>query len=810
MKVQCSCGSKYEFEITSEMSARPIKFVCPACGLDASEFVDGLIRNELGQAGTPHGVPVPIQVGPRAVRATSAPAIRVAKPPPPQRARPAAVRLQSPPPPAAEPVAAEAAPAGKPCLKHPGEAAVEKCYICSKPICPKCMELFGYVCSPLCKAKAESHGIDVPVYAGQKSVVEARLWRKVVWVSTGVGAVLVALLGFWFWYAWFGCLPRPVFSVRFPTPAYSGQAVTCGTDKDQIVFLHGGTLARYEMKTRKEVWSLDLIDKKQIQADIAKVVENTRKAIDRANNESPDFVPKMPDVEKLAKQMERDRAEELGLHVRGQNIWISEPRKLVRYDWDTGKPTKEVAIQSGFGGLIARGDELLTIDREGSNPVITKINLDTGESSTQPLGGPEAQTLATQSNVIGGPIAGTQRKQEGAGLPIGMPGKDMNKPMDPAKVAEQANRLSLPATIALPALIGNSMNQERTLAAMDDQTRPKSGADWTGPASSLTLIPTKDSFVQFGARLIERRVETREAMKPPPAKSALDGNVTAGKSLEVASEMLNEMQRSRGGSTIEEDVSRYQVTVRTPGVADAWTGEVIGPPQLFPLQTVNVLAANKMILVLDKSNCRMWQAPLTYNVRGEIQSLDPGTALYGQAPCVEHKGSLYVIDQGVLTAFDLATGNVRWRFPSIGIAGIFFDDHDMMYVNTTTASPDTIKYSRQIDLSDKAVSVVLKLNPENGRELWSAQPGGLVSYVSGKIILVVQYFMPLEEDDNPYRVETGFEKLPHLRIRRLNASNGHEVWEYFQQRAPLDIAFDQNTIRIVFKKEVQVLKFLTL
>ena len=28
------------------------------------------------------------------------------------------------------------------------------------------MELFGYLCSPLCRAKADSHGLDIPVYEG--------------------------------------------------------------------------------------------------------------------------------------------------------------------------------------------------------------------------------------------------------------------------------------------------------------------------------------------------------------------------------------------------------------------------------------------------------------------------------------------------------------------------------------------------------------------------------------------------------------------------------------------------------------------
>ena len=48
-----------------------------------------------------------------------------------------------------------------------------------------------------------------------------------------------------------------------------------------------------------------------------------------------------------------------------------------------------------------------------------------------------------------------------------------------------------------------------------------------------------------------------------------------------------------------------------------------------------------------------------------------------------------------------------------------------------------------------------------------------------------------------------------MSIKRLNPKNGRVMWEHVQQRAPVDVQFDQNSIRLVFKKEVQVLKFLT-
>src|SRR5215831_2659397 len=67
MKVQCSCGAKYEFEITSAMESRPVQFVCPACGTDASDFVDSLVRRQLGQESKPLGEPVPVTGSPAAI-----------------------------------------------------------------------------------------------------------------------------------------------------------------------------------------------------------------------------------------------------------------------------------------------------------------------------------------------------------------------------------------------------------------------------------------------------------------------------------------------------------------------------------------------------------------------------------------------------------------------------------------------------------------------------------------------------------------------------------------------------------------------
>ena len=49
-----------------------------------------------------------------------------------------------------------------------------------------------------------------------------------------------------------------------------------------------------------------------------------------------------------------------------------------------------------------------------------------------------------------------------------------------------------------------------------------------------------------------------------------------------------------------------------------------------------------------------------------------------------------------------------------------------------------------------------------------------------------------------------------LSLKRINPKNGRVLWEQVQKRAPLDVQFDRNTIRLVFRKEVQVLTFLAL
>src|SRR5581483_3151877 len=104
---------------------------CPQCGRDYSAFINDLIRKET-EAAASAGAP------------TAPPAVSTPPPPTPGGTPLKISRSTVSPAPAGETSSAMI------CVKH-HEPAGERCFVCQKPICPKCMELFGYFCSPFCK-----------------------------------------------------------------------------------------------------------------------------------------------------------------------------------------------------------------------------------------------------------------------------------------------------------------------------------------------------------------------------------------------------------------------------------------------------------------------------------------------------------------------------------------------------------------------------------------------------------------------------------------------------------------------------------
>jgi hypothetical protein len=678
------------------------------------------------------------------------------------------------------------------------------------------MELFGYVCSPLCKARAESHGINVPVFAGQRSVREAQQWRKTGLIGSAIAAVAFAAIGFWGYYAFYLSRPHSIFSVRFPELAYAGSSQIASNK--QIVFVHGGILARYPLGSKTAVWTNALITTEQVEAQVDQVVKAIQ---DQVNYEVKMGVDsenrtKARQRYEIEKDVQQEMEESLQLYVQGQNVWVARNGKLTRYDWETGKPGQQVDMPSGFAKPNPDGGELqFTEENAYGQHVVTHLNLASGEARKEEIGEP------VQSAVLAAAAKSAPKGKKGtggAGLPTQPGGKDADKPLDPGKVAQQAQNLPYAARVALPATLSSSMHQQQILNEIKaDEADPQERAMMAAEIEGLygrAFIQSKYGYVEWSSKMVEAKSISHSAMKAPPKKSALENNPSVANTAEVANEILNQMQRDRGGDTVTEDVSRYQVTIHRPSAKDVpdWTGEVIGRPEVLEQKTVTVVAGGSSVTVVDKSNKKLWQADLTHKFAGGsgFESSDSSETTIGEGPCVEHGDTLYVFDEATLTAFDLANGNIRWRVPSIGIAGIFFDELGAMYVNSTTADLDSIKYSRQIDITKKTSASVLKVDCKSGKVLWTVQPGGFVSHVEGKIVLCYASHQAPDDLDPDALTTMPGATLSVMDVRRLDAKSGKTVWDYGEQRAPLSVRFHGNIIELVFRKEVEVLKFTSL
>src|SRR5260221_8303102 len=102
MKIQCPCGTKYSFDITPEMARTPITFVCQKCGVDSSEMVNRIIRQQL-DIGAQSASPPPPTTEPIVVRVNTPAAAPVpspssaGEPTPASRSVPLRVPIEKPP-----------------------------------------------------------------------------------------------------------------------------------------------------------------------------------------------------------------------------------------------------------------------------------------------------------------------------------------------------------------------------------------------------------------------------------------------------------------------------------------------------------------------------------------------------------------------------------------------------------------------------------------------------------------------------------------------------------------------------------------
>ena len=165
---------------------------------------------------------------------------------------------------------------------------------------------------------------------------------------------------------------------------------------------------------------------------------------------------------------------------------------------------------------------------------------------------------------------------------------------------------------------------------------------------------------------------------------------------------------------------------------------------------------------------------------------------------MESPDALYVFDQGMLTCFELGSGQARWRLTSVGVSRVQFDPQGRLYVNTTTASPDLIDFPQQLNPRERPQPVIMKVDPATGKVLWK------VAQIADDCILSGQYVYAAYLSGGLGGGGTFFN------LYRLDPANGKQLWHYYQERWPRNMGYQGTSFLLQWKDEVQVLKFLTL
>jgi hypothetical protein len=485
------------------------------------------------------------------------------------------------------------------------------------------MEIFGFVCSGYCKGKAENQGIVVPSFSGTRAKAEAKRWRRTGMVIAAVVIAFAVFLGAWGWYAWIGSVPKVAFALRFPASGYSGQVRFHG--QNQAIFLHGGRLVRHDTKSKTQVWENLLIDKKKIADEAAEMhkqmVESRRKGIEAG----VEYSGSLPTLAELIDSMEQSVAATMHLHLRGENVWVSSPDKLTRFDWQTGTSTQEIPLPPGEKRLLENGDELLVeLVRQG----VKRVNLVSGDARNEGLSGenPGSSTSRVASNVSAS-----------------------SAPAGNLSDATRTQNLSTPARAVLPAIRAASANQQRLTGEM-------AGPSGTSPRAAAI----SGFFDPRDQRVVVSRNGTFQLSAKPIGNKVVDGD----------------------------SVTMHRVIFRRlgPEPGAEWTGDLPGSPELHPLKTVDVLAGGKSFMVLDKAGQKRWEAKLNLAVPAPpLPEFRPENSSAGNGPCVEQGDTLYIYDPGALTSFDLGTGALRWTLATAESTGLFIDDQGMIYVNGITS-----------------------------------------------------------------------------------------------------------------------------
>ena len=321
---------------------------------------------------------------------------------------------------------------------------------------------------------------------------------------------------------------------------------------------------------------------------------------------------------------------------------------------------------------------------------------------------------------------------------------------------------------------------------------------YDGPDAEAHFIPAGASVAVLATELLEHRIVTSDGSQPNSERKKTPlidrENLKAGDSSEAAAEYFNQ-----NGGAIERDESRYRVTLRRLFASGSeWSGEVVGRPGFFTTPALDVLVAGTNLTALEKDNRVAWTAKLSYPVGPEF--------LLGgdRSPVVATGSRLYVFDLGTLSAFDLRSGKAAWRLQTVGVSQVV-PAGEAVYVSTTSAGPEAIKFNDGVRFSDRTYPIILKVEASTGRVLWSFDRMADHIVTSGKFLYAARSAISATEAMSSMMNQ--HDAAVTFILRRLDPATGKPEWSWIQNGAPDDWIARNNTLLVRRRHELKLLKF---
>jgi hypothetical protein len=364
-------------------------------------------------------------------------------------------------------------------------------------------------------------------------------------------------------------------------------------------------------------------------------------------------------------------------------------------------------------------------------------------------------------------------------------------------VARAVTLLNLDSGHSQTATI-NEPSLRQLAAAITARALPAGGGgkeDDPLPECEREFFVSDSSVVQLQWRLLEARVEAVGKQK----SSVLDSKeLRASQGAEATDEFLH----GTAGPRLE-DQSRYMVTLkRVLGSGASWSGEVIGAPVFLPSRSLDLLAAGRTLYAFSKEGQQIWESKLSAPLSPRyVRSTSE------EIPAVESGGTLYVFDQSTLAALDTRSGEVKWRVQTVGTSQVLPDANKKLYVITTSAGPDQLNPSHDIQYSAKVKPLLLKIDAKTGATLWDSLDSVDHVYLSGKYFYGSRAQLSSADLFTEQTSHGEYQAPVHHRVFRLDPSNGRQLWEVYHEGNSLDVEVKNRSVFICYSDEFQAIRY---